>query len=327
MPANLPPQYHQAEQRFREARTIPEKIEALEAMLAIIPKHKGTEHLQGDIKRRMAKLRAEAEKKGGRRGFSMAVEREGAGQVVLVGAPNAGKSSLVSRLTNARPEVADYPFTTRRPVAGMMPYENIQIQLVDLPAISPEYMEPWVPGLVRPADLVLLVADLGRMDMIEQVDAVEGILEGGRITLAGDPGKAPAEAGRSAKKTLLVANKADVSGAADALEILKEFYAGRCPILEVSAREGKGLEELKAAIYGALGILRVYTKPPGKEASLGAPVVLPVGSTVLDFAAAIHKDFASQLKYARIWGKGLYEGQKVQRDFALREGDIVELHI
>ncbi|HXZ43850.1 MAG TPA: GTPase, partial [archaeon] len=156
MPANLTPQYLEADKRFKAAKTVEDKVAALEEMLALIPKHKGTEHLQGDLKRRLAKLRADAEQVRRRRGgFSITVEREGAGQVVLVGPPNAGKSALLKRLTNAQPEIGDYPFTTRRPIAGMMPFINIQIQLVDLPAISEEYMESWVPTLVRPADLAL----------------------------------------------------------------------------------------------------------------------------------------------------------------------------
>ena len=191
MPANLTPQYLEAEKHVRAAKTPQDKIAALEEMLAVIPKHKGTEHLQGDLKRRLAKLRAEAEQARRRRGgFSMAVDREGAGQVVLVGPPNAGKSALVASLTNAQTEVGDYPFTTRRPFAGMMPFVNIQVQLVDLPAVSDEYMEPWVVSLVRPADLVLLVADLASPSLLEDVGKVLGILERSKVWLV-PPGSPP----------------------------------------------------------------------------------------------------------------------------------------
>ena len=170
MPANLPPQYHAAEQRFREAKTIPDKIEGLEEMFALLPKHKGTDHLKADIRRRIAKLKVEGEKKGGRKGFGYHVDKQGAGQVVLVGPPNAGKSLLLARLTNARPEVADFPFTTVRPLAGMVEFENVQIQLVDLPPIAPEMTEPWVAGIIRAADAVLLVVDLGDDGVLERTE-------------------------------------------------------------------------------------------------------------------------------------------------------------
>jgi len=326
MPANLPPQYHEAEQRYREARTPQEKIEALEEMLAIMPKHKGTEHLRGDLKRRIAKLKTEAQKKGGAKRASMAVDKEGAGQVVLVGPPNVGKSMLIRRLTNARPEVAEYPFTTRRPLAGMMPYENIQIQLVDLPAISFEYMEPWVLGLIRPADLILLIVSL-QDDVLEQIGMVEGILERARISLIGEGELLPREVGRAAKRTLLVGNKIDDKRAEEAYTVLQALYGSRFLVVAISAQEGTNVELLKRLIYEGLGILRVYTKAPGKPPSLAAPVVLPKGSTVLDMAGSIHKDFVQELKYARVWGQGKYDGQRVPRDYVVQEGDIVELHL
>ena len=137
MPANLPPQYFAAEKRFRAAKTIPEKIEALEAMLAIMPKHKGTDKLRADLRGRMAKLSAEAERARAtsRKGTSHYIRKEGAGQAVLVGLPNVGKSQLVAALTEATPEIGEYPFTTRSAIIGMMPFENVQIQLIDLPPL------------------------------------------------------------------------------------------------------------------------------------------------------------------------------------------------
>ncbi|MCX6553014.1 MAG: 50S ribosome-binding GTPase, partial [Acidobacteria bacterium] len=123
MPANLSPEYHRAEERLRGARSPDEKIAALEEMLRVIPKHKGTDHMQADLKGRIAKLRKEIGKKGGKGGFTFIVPREGAGQVAIAGPPNSGKSSLVRALTRATPAVGSYPFTTREPVPGMMPFE------------------------------------------------------------------------------------------------------------------------------------------------------------------------------------------------------------
>jgi ribosome-interacting GTPase 1 len=327
MPANLTPQYLEADKRFRAAKTTEEKVAALEEMLAIIPKHKGTEHLQGDLKRRLAKLRAEAEQARRRRGgFSVSVDREGAGQVVLVGPPNAGKSALVSRLTNAQPEVGDYPFTTRRPIAGMLQFINIQIQLVDLPAVSDEYMEPWLPSLVRPADLALFVLDLASPSLLEDAEQVIAILGRSKVALVA-PGSPPPPLGWAHVATLLVANKADAPPAEGALEVLRSYYGSRFPMLAVSAQTGLALEPLRRMIYDGLEIVRVYSKPPGKEPSMQSPVVLPRGSTIVEMAEAIHKDFARQLKFARVWGGTKFSGQRVQRDYVVQEGDVIELHI
>ena len=327
MPANLTPQYLEADRRFKAAKTIEEKVAALEEMLALIPKHKGTEHLQGDLKRRLAKLRAEAEQARRRRGgFSTSVDREGAGQVVLVGPPNAGKSSLVACLTKAQSEVGDYPFTTRRPIAGMMQFVNIQIQLVDLPAVSDEYMEPWVPSLVRPADLALLIVDLASPSVLEDLEKVIAILDRRKVALV-SPGSPPPPTGWAHVPTLLLANKADTASAETVLEILRSEYRSRFPVHAVSAQTGRGLEPLRRTIYDGLRIVRVYSKPPGKEPSMQSPVVLPRGSRLVEMAAAIHKDFARQLKYARVWGGTKFSGQRVQRDYVVQEGDVIELHI
>ena len=327
MPANLTPQYLEADKRFKAAKTVEEKVAAVEEMLALIPKHKGTEHLQGDLKRRLAKLRAEMEQARRRRGgFSVTVEREGVGQVVLVGPPNVGKSALLRCLTNAQPEVGDYPFTTRRPIAGMMQFINVQIQLVDLPAISDEYMEAWVPSLVRPADLALLVVDVASPSLLEDVDQVAGILDRSKVRLVA-PGSPPPPLGWAYVGTLLLGNKLDAPLAEPAAEILRSYHGSRFPIHGVSAQTGLGLEALRRMIYDGLGVVRVYSKPPGKEPSMQSPVVVPRGSTIVEMAAAIHKDFAQQLKFARVWGGTKFSGQRVQRDYVVQEGDVIELHI
>ncbi len=328
MPANLTPQYLEAEKRFREAKSTEEKLSALEEMLAVIPKHKGTEHLRGDLKRRLAKLKTDAEQARRRRGgFSVSVDREGAGQVVLVGPPNCGKSALVAALTKAPTEIGEYPFTTRKPIAGMMPYVNIQIQLVDLPAVSDTYMEPWVPSLVRPADLCLLIADLASGTVLEDLDRVLSNLERSKLTLVSPADMEPPTVGWARIHTVLVANKSDAPGTGDTLEILRSVYDSKFPLASVSAQTGQGLEALRRAIYDGLKIVRVYCKPPGEEPSMKSPVVLPRGSTVVEMAESIHKDFAHQLKYARIWGSGKFDGQRVQRDYVVQEGDIIEIHI
>ena len=118
MPANLPPDYKAAERRFREAKTTEDKIAALQEMMAIIPKHKGTDKLRADLRRRLSKLKAEQAQpsKKGRKGPSYHIPKEEAPQVALIGSPNTGKSAFVTATTNATPEVANYPFTTRVPL-------------------------------------------------------------------------------------------------------------------------------------------------------------------------------------------------------------------
>jgi hypothetical protein len=329
MPANLSPEYLAAEQRFKAARTPPEKLEALEEMLATIPKHKGTEKMQADLKRRLSKLRSEAQKKGGaiRALPFYHIEKEGAGQVTLVGPPNTGKSLLLRRLTKAEPEVADYPFTTRFPLPGMMQFEDIQFQLIDLPPVAEEYMESWVPTLVRQADGAALVVDLAADDLLEEVENTRALLEKNKIELGRPQGQTALAPGLVVKRALLVGNKIDLPGAQENLAALRDLLGDRFAMLAVSAETGEGLDRFRRAIFDLLEVLRVYTKIPGKKFERTMPYVLKRGSTALDAAEHVHKDFASQLKFARVWGHGKFEGQMVQRDYALVDGDIIEFHI
>jgi ribosome-interacting GTPase 1 len=329
MPANLPPQYFEAEKRYRLAKEPRDKLKVLQEMYAIMPKHKGTDKLQADLKFRISKLKKEMQqkKKTARRGDQYFVDKEGAAQVVLIGAPNVGKSQILSSLTNATPEVASYPYTTLKPLCGMIKFENIQIQLVDTPPISSDFMEPWLSGIIRNADLVMLVVDLGSEIMRSETETVFRRLEEYKIQLEREEGETNPLDGIAHKKTNLLANKGDSERSEGNLTILKDQYGQRFPIFPISAQKGINVEELKRYIFERLEILRVYTKTPGKTADFEDPVILSIGSTLLDAAKAIHKDFARDLKYARIWGAGVYDGQMVQKDFVLKDGHVVEFHI
>lgn len=325
MPANLTPQYLEAEQRFKSAKTTEEKIEALEEMYSTIPKHKGTEKMQADIKRRLAKLRTtQAKKPASRVGLIHRVEKEGAGQVAMIGPPNSGKSSLVRRLTHATPEVADYPFTTRVPLPGMMPFEDIQIQLVDLPPVHPDFPESWLYQIIRNADAALLIVDLSDPDLLEDLETTLAQLDNAKVQVGAGP--SPQAPGWLEKKTLLVGNKLDATGAVDDLEVLKDLYGARFPILQVSAETGEGLEALRRAMFDLLELLRVYTKAPGHKMEMTAPYVLKRGARLIDLAAQVHQDFVTHLKYARVWGHGRFEGQMVNREYLLADKDVIELH-
>ncbi|MGD0696765.1 MAG: GTPase [Terriglobia bacterium] len=324
MPANLTPEYLEAERAFKGAKTTDEKLEALERMLSTIPRHKGTEKLQADLKRRLSKLRAGHEKRAvSRVGLIHRVEKEGAGQVVLVGPPNSGKSQLLRSLTHAMPEVADYPFTTRIPLPGMMSFEDVQIQLVDLPPVHPDVPESWVYQIIRNADAALLVVDLSDPDLLEDLETTLAETRKAKVELGARPITEP---GWIALKTLLVGNKIDASGAVEDLEILKELYGPLFPILHISAQTGDGLAELRRAVFDLLQLVRVYTKAPGKKLEREAPYVLKRGSRLMDLAAHVHHDFLERLKFARVWGHGKFEGQMVNKDYLLADKDVIELH-
>jgi small GTP-binding protein len=252
------------------------------------------------------------------------VEKEGVGQVVLVGPPNSGKSQMLRRLTHATPEVADYPFTTRAPLPGMMAFEDIQIQLVDLPPVHADFPERWLYQIIRNADAALLIVDLSDADLLEDLEATLAELRNAKVDL-GAP-TAPNSAGWVLLKTILVGNKLDAGGAAQDVEVLRELYGDRFPIMQVSANTDEGLERLRWAVFERLELVRVYTKAPGKKADFTAPYVLKRGSNLIDLAAMVHHDFLTQLRYARVWGHGRFEGQMVNRDYQLADKDVIELH-
>jgi ribosome-interacting GTPase 1 len=329
MPANLPPQYFAIEKKLREARTPGEKISVVEELLTIIPKHKGTERLRGDYKRRLAKLREEQQQgksKGKSAGGFTRVEREGAGQVALVGLANSGKSALLKALTKAVPEIAPYPFTTRFPLPGMMKFEDIQIQLIDLPPVSTEYTEPWFPEILRNADLWLLVLDLGQ-DPLAQMEELRSILEGFKLGWGGKSAPDPLPSGWKVQPIVIAANKLDLPDGLDTFQLFQEMLTEPFPLFSLSAEAQMNLDDLRGATFVALGLVRVYTKIPGREPDLKTPFLFKRGSTLLDLAGAVHRDFIQKLTFARIWGKSTYPGQKVSRDYVLVDKDIIELHV
>ena len=328
MPANLTPQYLESEANFKQAKTTPEKIKALEIMMAVIPKHKGTEKIRGQLKSRMAKLKEELQRRPtlARAEQAFSIKREGAAQVVLLGPPNSGKSTLFSQVTHALSEVADYPFTTQKPIPGMMKFENLQIQLVDTPPIQLDHVEPGFSNLVRNADALLLLVDLTE-DPVFQVEILLEELKQMKIEIVGKDLIPALEEGWVSQKALLLGNKCDVKNAMEGYRALEARFRDAFPLLPISAKGEMNFDEVKKEIYQLLDIIRVYTKVPGKEPDLTEPVILKKGSSVGDVALSVHKDFVAKLRYAKIWGSGKFEGQMVKRDYQVNEGDIIELHI
>jgi len=326
MPANLTPEYREAERGFREAKTPEEKLAALKRMLTTIPKHKGTDKLQGDIKRRIARLNHELQSQSKKKGFSIKVDREGIGQVVVVGPPNVGKSQLVAALSGVETEVAPYPYSTQMPAPAMMPYEDVLVQLVDLPPVSSTHTEAWLPNIVRTADAALLVADLGSADVLDQTEDCLATLENRKIRLVGNEPDQDPWASVVEKKTRLVGTRLDLPDAAETWKVVQDLYGERFETSAVSGETRENIDELRLEIFRMLRVVRVYSKPPGREPDKTKPFVLPEGSTLMDFARTVHHDFENRLKFARVWGHGKFDGQRATKAYPLADGDVIELH-
>jgi ribosome-interacting GTPase 1 len=354
MPTNVSPEYKKAEAEYKRARDPADRLKWLREMLSTIPKHKGTEHVQADIKSRIKQLTDEltGPKKGGaaRTGPVQAVRPEGAAQISLIGPPNAGKSALHARLTGSHAVVAPYPFTTHEPLPGMLPHLDVHFQLIDLPPVDAEYMESWYLNALQPAHAALLVVDLSDPECIDHVTAIRRRLDEKRVTLderwphpfddeAAPKAVVPAvetdgdEEGemddpfRIVLPTLLVANKSDLDPDPEEVAVLEELLGVRYPALSVSAETGAGLDQIGPLLFAGLGVVRVYTKVPGKDPS-DRPWTLFRGGTVQDVAALVHRDIAEGLRFAKVWGGSvLFEGQQVGADHALADGDVVELHV
>lgn len=326
MPANLPPQYLKAEEEYKSARTLPEKIAALEAMMAVMPHHKGTDKLRAEHTRKLSQLKEQLEAGGkGKRASVFHVERQGAAQVVLVGPPNAGKSSLLAAVTHATPHIADYPFTTTQPEIGMMPYEDVQIQIVDLPPVGGDVRKLPFYNLLRTADALAIVAD-ATTEPEDDVQLVIEELADGKVYTA-RAGGAELPVGGVRQRVLVVLNKCEGIEVAPVVERVREATGRWLHVIGISTRERAGIEDLRREIYDVVEIVRVYTKVPGGRADRAAPFVLRRGSTVMDLAREIHRDFAEGLRFARIWGSGRFDGQSVQRDHVLQDRDVIELHL
>lgn len=331
MPANLPPQYYDLEKEFQAEKDIREKLRLAQELLRIMPKHKGTDHLQADMKTKIAKLKQQIESGSTSHGARQTtakdyIEKEGARQAILIGAPNSGKSALVDSLTSAKPLVADYPYSTREPLTGMMIYESVQLQLIDTPPISSELYENYLTGLIRNADLVVLVCDLEADSIFEDLKYITSRLEEKRIILQSEIMENPEDSRFCYKKTILCAHKNYEDENGIKREKLSESFPGFA-IVSTSIIDDDSLDAFRKAVFDALNIMRIYTKPVGSEADYKNPIVVPIGSTVENAAFALHKDFAKKLKFAKIWGADKFDGQRVQSNFELNDGDILEFHI
>lgn len=326
MPANLPPDYKKAEERFRSTQSNEEKVLALEEMLRLMPKHKGTDGLRADLRRKLSALKdaATQQKKSTAHADIFHVPRTGAGQVVLLGLPNTGKSSLVATLTNAKVVVADFPFATHAPVPGMVKYEDVQIQLVDMPPITADYASPGMVGTYRNGDIIAVVIDLTQ-DIEEQSLVLMEFLESRSLLLDEKTPTVDSQGNALGKKAVCICTKADLAPAG-AFELAKKSFDKPIEFIEVSTQTAAGLDKFAELLFRKLEIIRIYSKPPGKPADMESPFTLPTGTTVQGLATTIHRELAEKLKSARIWGTDVYPGQSVHLTHVLHDKDVVELH-
>ena len=340
MPVNPSSDYKKAEQAFRGARDEQERLACLKEMLRTIPKHKGTEHLQADIKSRIKQLSDELSgpKKGASRsGPVHSVRQEGAAQIALIGPPNSGKSSFHAKLTGSRADIGPHPHTTHEPMPGMLTFEDVSFQLIDLPPVSADYMESWFVNALQPADAALLILDISDPECTDHVETILARLEEKRISLIERWPGFDAEAITAEEDeldpfriylpTLLVANKVDLDPDPEEVEVLEELLGVRFPTLATSTVTGAGLDRVGPQLFAGLQIVRVYTKTPGKPPEMARPFTVRLGATVLDVARLVHKDIAGSLKYARAWGSGVFDGQQVGPEHPLADADVVELHM
>lgn len=326
MPANLTPEYFKAERWYREAATNAEKILALERMLAVMPKHKGTDHLKADLRKKVSKLKEAAAQKSGKGKTTdiFYIPKTGAGQVALIGTPNCGKSSILAALTNAKVNVADFPFATNAPIPGMVSFEDIQIQLIDTPPITADFITPGQVGTYRNCDLIAIVIDLSE-DIRPQLNIILDFLESRSLLIDEQMPEVNLNGNVLGKKTFYLCTKADIAKP-NAIENLKKLSKHKLEIVVTSTQNDSGIKQLPEYLFKLIGIIRVYTKPPGKKADLTEPFTLPAGSTVMDLACAIHRELAEKFKSARIWGTGVYDGQNAPKNHVFNDKDIVEFH-
>jgi uncharacterized protein len=329
MALNLTPDYFEADRKYRQAKTPAEKLAALEEMLRTIPKHKASEKKQSDLKRRIKELR-EGEQQKTKKGATVDpyhIERQGAGQALLLGPPNSGKSSIVGTLTKAPVKITDFPYGTALPVPGMAHFEDVPIELVDLPPVTPEHLPGNLINAIRNADIILLVIDLSSHSVLEDLESLLAALAERDVVLGSpEPASGEEEEMRTGPHALVLCNKVDVDGARDTFQTLKELRPAEPELVPVSARTLEGLDGLMHRLFGMLDVIRIYSKEPGRPVDKDKPFILPTGSTVEELARHIHKDLADNLKYARVWGEKTYDGQQVHGHYGLHDRDIVEIH-
>src|SRR3989344_21449 len=316
MPVNPGYEYLLAEWEYNKAQTLQEKLRAAEKMMATVPKHKSSENLVQNIQQRITRLKTQLEKEKAQakgKGKQIAVKKEGAAQIAIVGVTNSGKSSFLAKITNAKPIISGYEFTTGKPEVGILDYEGLKLQLVEIPAITENFMArskgPAHMGIIRNADLVILLL---RENPEKEFNLLIKELDRGSVKL------------NSAKF------KSDVVIFTNGIIIIngdKKFKANNFDLINFNVKKENDVNKIRNLIWKNLNIIHVFTKTPGKKKEF-PPISLKKGSKVLDLAENVHKDFVKRFRFARIWGKSaIHQAQQVGLNHLLQDGDVVELHL
>jgi hypothetical protein len=228
-------------------------------------------------------------------------------------------------LTNARPEVADYPYSTVIPLPGMMAFEDVNIQLIDLPPLTRQYSESWMYNIIRQADLCLLVLDGSQkvQDLIGCVGEIVLILEERHIRVVRQREDNDDEMRVREVPCRIVLTRNDLGNLEDKAEELRQIF----PVIATSAVDQTGLDDLREQVFDSLKLVRIYTKLPGQAPDMTQPYVLSEGSTVIDAVQLVHREFVDRVKYVRVWGSGRFDGQQVPSDHVLADKDVIEIHL
>jgi len=298
MPVNAGYEFFAAEKKYFAAKTLEERITALEEMIKTAPKHKSSENFVAELKRRLIKLKEKQEKDRTKKGGSRIGIKKDEMQVAIIGKTKSGKSSLLNILTNAKTETGDYQFITKKPIVGIMDYYGTGIQIIEIPSIESEYYDK---GLVNSADVILVL-----ITNLKQIEEIRPIIN------------------KSKAKQIIVFNKIDTLSENEKRKVSATLQSNKYDFILISAEDKEGIKELKDKIFKNIDKIRVYTKEPGKEKS-NRPVILERDSNVKNVAEKILKGLSSKVKETKIWGpSSKFPGQKVGLTHKLKDMDVVE---
>lgn len=368
MPANVSYEFGVAQKKYDEAKTDEEKVIALQGMLSSAPTHKGSENLRRDISKRIADLKNKIEKRAAavkKTGRSVGIKKEGAGQVVIIGLANSGKSTFLTKFTNAKPVIASYPYTTTKPEIGILNYGGALIQIVELPSfLESKEMANQLLSIVRSADAVIItVPDYSK----EQIDKIIKIVETQDIYITKRRPNIDLTKGQYLgitfinEQNLMIPKEKAIALLKDSgyrshtvvlgqktnmedLLLLMNPRAVYHPAIVVSMPFSKNNQTLTTyknlkifdfkdetkiteEIFKMVNKIIVYTKKPGQKADLSDPLVLEKGTTVTEAAKQIHKSISKDLKSAKVWGSTRFPGQNVSKNYILKDNDVVEFGI
>ncbi|MBU1136053.1 MAG: GTPase [Nanoarchaeota archaeon] len=299
---NQSPEYQKAEADFLTAKSNEEKVNALEIMIKECPKHKSSEKMLANLKTRYKKLKEKLEKdKKQKKGTSSkkGIKKEGI-QIILAGLTNSGKSSLISKLTNASPQIAEYEFTTKQETIGTLDYKGLKFQIIDVPAVNYESFDQ---GLSNTCDILLII-----ITAIKDIEIVLPYLE------------------KSCKKRIIVFNKSDLLNSEEKRKIKETLKSKKYNFCMISCKNNEGLDELKEKLLENSGVMRIYTKEPKKQISEN-PIIMKQESSIKELSKKIFHS-SIKIKEIKITGpSSKFPNQKVSLKHILKDKDIVEFKV